>query len=118
MAVGAGHLIEALHELGIPGKAALRSVRESLFWLAHLRRGLFLVGVKYPDAAGKGPEGQCRHLLSIIIYWSNNKQAGCFAGSPLHLPKIGPMESALVDQYREMIFTLAFEEGLPIIELS
>ena len=112
-------------ELGIPGKGELgkeklASVGETIktFRLAHLVEGLFSPASSILTQLAKGQKDNSVHHSPANIHWSQDRQTVYFAGRPVHLAKIGPMGQALVEELRESLLTLAFEEELPTIQLG
>ncbi len=109
-------------ELGIPGKGELgkgqlASVRETVktFRFAHLVEGSFSPASSILTQLAKGQKDNSVHHAPANIHWSQDRQTVYFAGRPVDLPKIGPMGHALVEELRESLLTLAFEEELPTI---
>lgn len=107
-------------ELGISGKGGLGSVRESVkaFRLAHLVEGSFSPASSILTQLAKGQKDNAVHHSPANIHWSQDKQTIYFVGRPVQLPKIGPMCNALLEELREILLTLAFEEELPTIKLG
>lgn len=107
-------------ELGILGKAEVASVRESVksFRLAHLVEGSFSPASSILTQLAKGKKDNSLHLSPSNIHWAEDKKTIYFEGRPVELAKIGPMCNELVNELKELMVTLAFEEPLPTIELG
>ena len=107
-------------ELGILGKSDITSVKETVkeFRLAHLVEGSYSPASRILTQLAKGQKDNAAHLSSTTVHWSTDKQTVFFSGRPVHLPKIGPMGSMLVEELRWELLTSAFAEALPSIELS
>ena len=107
-------------ELGIAGKAEVASVKESVesFRLAHLVEGSFSPASSILTQLAKGKKDNSLHHSPSNIHWAEDKETIYFVGRPVELAKIGPMCDNLVDELKELMVTLAFEEPLPTIKLG
>ena len=80
-------------ELGIPGKAEVASVKESVksFRLAHLVEGSFSPAFSILSQLAKGKKDNSMHRSPSNIHWAEDKGIVYFVGRPVELAKIGSM---------------------------
>ena len=107
-------------ELRILGKAENASVRDSVksFRLAHLVEGSFSPASSILTQLAKGKKYNSVHRSPSNIHWAEGKETIYFKGRPPELAKVGPMCNALLEELKESMLTLAFEEALPTIDLG
>ncbi len=55
-------------------------------------------------------EGFCGPMEYTNIHWSEDKETVYFVARLVHLAKIGPMRKVLVNELKESMSTLAFED--------
>jgi hypothetical protein len=112
--------VNAWISLGLKSKAQIQSIPVRIHKIRsrHLCEGSFSPTSSILTQLAMGKKNNSTHESPSNIHWSQDFQTIYFGGMPVHLAKIRTMGLAMIEEAYELLKQLAFDQDLPIVDLS
>jgi hypothetical protein len=112
--------INAWTSLGLKSKAQIQSIPVRIHKIRsrHLCEGSFSPTSSILTQLAMGKKNNSTHESPSNIHWSQDFQTIYFGGMPVHLARIRTMGLAMIEEVYGLLKQLAFDQDLPIVDLS
>ena len=112
--------LEAWPELGLQGKEDIKSIPERIHKLRrkHLCEGSFSPTSSILSQLAMGKKYNQVHESPANIHWSRDEQTIYYLGMGVELEKVREMCQDLIGLLQRLLYNLAFDSELPMVDLS